>query len=324
MTQRLESHRTEAPRQIVVLGGTGFVGRHLVPRLCALGHRVTVLSRNRSAQRELFVLPGARVETCDVYSQTELARRLKGSDVAINLVGILNEGGRDGRGFQRAHVQLTQGLISACGVAGVPRLVQMSALNAGRGRSHYLRTRGDTDTAVRASALAWTIFQPSVIFGRGDGLFARFHALLKLTPVLPLARAGAKFAPVYVGDVVEAFVQALGDPVTHGQTYEIYGPQVLSLAEIVRYTARHAGLRRHVLALPDALGRMQALAMDFVPGKPFSSDNFLSLLTDSVGGIDGLYRLGIEKTTSDAIVPSLLRPSGKQEQLDRYRAGRIA
>ena len=309
-------------KHIVVLGGTGFVGRHLVARLCALGHRVTVLSRNRNAQRELFVLPQAQVQTCDVYSQPQLARALKGADVAINLVGILNEPGRSGRGFERAHVQLTQGLIAACGVAGVPRLLQMSALNAGRGSSHYLRTRGQAEAAVRDSKLAWTIFQPSVIFGRGDGLFARFHALLKFAPVLPLARASAKFAPVYVGDVVAAFTRAVSDPATQGQTYELYGPQVLTLADIVRYTARHAGLRRLVVPLPDALGRLQALAMDFVPGKPFSTDNYLSLLTDSVGGIDGLYRLGIEKTPLDAIVPDLLHPSGRQEQLDRYRAGR--
>ena len=308
--------------QIVVLGGTGFVGQHLVPRLAALGHNVVVLSRNREMQRELLVLPRTRVATCDVYDESELTQHLHGADVAINLVGILNEPGRDGAGFQRAHVQLTRSLIAACTRAGVPRLLQMSALNAGRGRSHYLRTRGEADAAVRESKLDATIFQPSVIFGPGDGLFSRFHALLKLSPVLPLARAGSKFAPVYVGDVVEAFARALDNPVTHGRTYELYGPHIKTLADIVRYTAHHAGLRRLVLPLPDALGRMQALAMDFVPGKPFSTDNYLSLLMDSVGGIDGLYQLGIDRTPMDAIVPALLRASGKQERLDRYRAGR--
>lgn len=310
--------------QIVVLGGTGFVGQHLVPRLAALGHQVTVLSRNREAQRELLVLPRTRVETCHVYDETELTHRLQAADVAINLVGILNESGRDGAGFQRAHVELTRTLIAACTRAGVPRLLQMSSLNAGRGRSHYLRTRGEAEAVVRASTLDATIFEPSVIFGPGDGLFCRFHALLKFAPVLPLARAQTKFAPVYVGDVVEAFTRALDNPATHGRTYELYGPQVLNLAEIVRYTAHHAGLRRLVLPLPDALGRLQALAMDFVPGKPFSTDNYLSLLMDSVGGIDGLYQLGIDKTPIDAIVPALLGASGKQERLDRYRGGRGA
>lgn len=310
------------PVPLVVLGGTGFVGRHLVARLAALGHEILVPSRNREAQRELFVLPQVRVENCDVYNIAQLTSRLRGAGAVINLVGILNEAGRDGAGFERAHVQLTRTLIAACGQAGVRRLLQMSALNAGRGRSHYLRTRGEAEAVVRESKLDWTIFQPSVIFGPGDGLFARFNALLKLTPVLPLARAGAKFAPVYVGDVVAAFVRALQDPATIGQTYELYGPQVLTLQDIVRYTARQAQVRRAVLALPDMLGRLQALCMDFVPGKPFSSDNYLSLLNDSVGGIDGLYRLGIEKTPIDAIVPPLLHPAGKQERLDRYRAAR--
>jgi uncharacterized protein YbjT (DUF2867 family) len=314
------------PKPIVVLGGTGFVGRHLVARLAALGYPVVVPSRNRERQRELFVLPGVQVVSCDVYNISQLTRLLRGAGAVVNLVGILNEPGRDGEGFERAHVQLTRTLLAACQQTGVRRLLQMSALNAGRGRSHYLRTRGEAEQAVRDSRLDWTIFQPSVIFGAGDGLFGRFRALFDLvrTPVLPLARAGAKFAPVYVGDVVEAFVRALEDPASIGQTYELYGPDVVTLAEIVRYTARHAGLRRAVLPLPDAFGRLQALCMDFFPGKPFSTDNYLSLLTDSVGGIDGLYRLGIEKTPVDTIVPPLLHAAGKQERLDRYRAGRAA
>ncbi len=308
--------------RIVVLGGTGFVGRLLVSRLAALGYRVTVPSRNRNLRHEAQVQTGAEVDTFDVYNEAELARRIRGAAAVINLVGILNEPGRNGSGFERAHTGLTRTVIAACRQAGVRRLLQMSALNAGRGRSHYLRTRGDADAAVRESNLDWTLFQPSVIFGPGDGLFQRFRALLAVAPVLPLARARAKFAPVYVGDVVEALVRALHDASTIGQTYELYGPQVMTLADIVRYTAREAQLHRVVLPLPDAIGRLQAFAFDFVPGKPFSTDNYLSLQMDSVGGIDGLYRLGIERTPIDAIVPPLLRRSGKQQRLDRYRAGR--
>ncbi|MBB5208895.1 complex I NDUFA9 subunit family protein [Chiayiivirga flava] len=308
------------PQHIVILGGTGFVGQHLVPRLARDGHRITVLSRNRTSLRQLYVLPNVRIETANVFSQGALVERFAGADAVVNLVGILNERGFSGSGFRRAHVELTQTVIDACRVAGVPRLLQMSALNAGRGRSHYLRTRGEAEAAVKASALDWTIFQPSVIFGRGDGLFRRFAFLLGLTPVLPLARAGTKFAPVYVGDVAEAFARALRDPGTVRQTYELYGPAVLTLADIVRYTARHRGLRRLVIPLPDALGRLQATVMDFVPGKPFSTDNYLSLALDSVGGIDGLFRLGIEKTPIDAVVPDLLTQSPRQAQLDRNRA----
>lgn len=305
---------------VVLLGGTGFVGRHLAPRLVAAGYRVIVPSRNRDLARGVGVTPGVEVRNLDPYDVAAMTAVLGGAAAAINLVGILNEPGRDGRGFQRAHVELTAGLIHACQQAGVRRLLQMSALNAGRGSSHYLRTRGEAERLLQDSGLDWTIFQPSVIFGRGDGLFNRFAGLLRMAPLLPLARSTAKFAPVYVGDVAQAFVQALQRPETIGRSYELYGDQVLSLAEIVRYTAQQLGLRRLLLPLPDWAARLQALVFDFVPGKPFSTDNFRSLQLDSVGGIDGLYQLGIAKTPIDAIVPALLGAVGRQDNLDRSRA----
>lgn len=310
--------------QLVLLGGTGFVGRHLIARLAAQGHRVRVLSRNAALRPVLRVLPNVQVDTADVYDPAALARAFEGADAVINLVGILNEKGFGGAGFQRAHVRLTQGVIAACEQAGVKRLLQMSALNAGRGESHYLRTRGEAEAAVKASSMDWTIYQPSVIFGPGDGLFGRFASLLRIAPVLPLARSGAKFAPVYVGDVVRAMSETLFQPVAFRQIYELYGPDVLTLADIVRYTARQLGLLRLVIPLPDGLARLQATLMDFVPGKPFSTDNYLSLKIDSVGGIDGLYRLGIEKTPIDAVMPALLAQSGRQARLDAQRAERRA
>lgn len=306
--------------KIVILGGTGFVGSHLVARLSTLGHSIDVLSRNADAKPQLAVLPRVRVRAANPYDSASLSAALQGADAVINLVGILNEAGFGGAGFKRAHVELTRCVIDACKAAGVRRLLQMSALNAGRGESHYLKTRGEAEALVKASGLDWTIYQPSVIFGPGDGLFSRFKFLLSFSPVLPLARAGAKFAPVYVGDVVAAMVQTLDDSSAHQQSYELYGPEVMTLAEIVRYTARGMHLKRLVIPLPDVLGRLQALAMDLVPGKPFSTDNFLSLKTDSVGGIDGLYRLKIEKTPVAAVIPQILFPLGKQSRLDRYRA----
>jgi NADH dehydrogenase len=310
--------------QLVLLGGTGFVGRHLIARLVAQGHHVRVLSRNAALKPDVRVLPNVHVDTVDVHDPAALVRAFHGADAVINLVGILNEKGFGGKGFQRAHVRLTQNVIAACEQSGVTRLLQMSALNAGRGESHYLRTRGEAEAAVKASSLDWTIYQPSVIFGPGDGLFGRFASLLKLVPVLPLARASARFAPVYVGDVVRAMSETLSQPAAFRQMYELYGPQTLSLADIVRYTARQMGLLRWVIPLPDGLARLQAMLMDFVPGKPFSTDNYLSLKIDSVGGIDGLYRLGIDKTPIDAVMPGLLKQSGKQARLDAQRAERRA
>jgi uncharacterized protein YbjT (DUF2867 family) len=188
----------------------------------------------------------------------------------------------------------------------------MSALNADaeHGRSHYLRTKGHAEQLVRvASGLEWTVFRPSVIFGPGDSLTRRFASLLRLSAgVLPLARPEARFAPVYVGDVAEAFVRAVGNAETVGATYELCGPEVLTLAQIVRLTAAAAQLPCHLLPLPDALGRLQALLMDFLPGKPFSSDNYRSLLTDSLCQDSGCERLGLKPASFRAWTPLWLQP----------------
>jgi uncharacterized protein YbjT (DUF2867 family) len=309
--------------KIVVLGGSGFVGRLLVKQLAEQGRRLTVLSRNLSSHLDRLLPPGVTLREMDVYDSEALRQALAGADAVVNLVGILNESGDDGSGFRHAHVELTRRVIDACKVNGVRRLLQMSSLNAGRGSSHYLHSRGEAEAAVKASGLEWTIFEPSVIFGTGDGLFSRFAALIKYPPVLPLACADAKFAPVYVGDVVEAFSRSLRDRSTIGEVYELYGPDVFTLKQIVQMTARQLGLKRLLIPLPDVLGRIQGLVCDFVPGKPFSSDNFRSLQTDSVGGIDGLHRLGIVPTRVAQVLPDLLGNSDdRQTRLARYRAAR--
>lgn len=309
--------------RVVVLGGTGFVGRHLVPRLAAAGYTVTVLSRHRDRHRELWPLPGVEVRNANVYDAAVLEQQLRGAVAAINLVGILNERGRNGAGFQRAHVELTRTLLAAMGRAGVSRLLQMSALRAGQGRSHYLRTRGEAEALVKASNVAWTILRPSVIFGDGDGLYCRFAGLLRLMPVLPLARSRTRFAPVYVGDVVAAFVHALADDTTIGRSYELGGPDTLTLRAIVLQTRDWLRLRRLAIGLPEPLGRLQALAMDFVPGKPFSSDNWKSLALDSVPETDGFAALGIKPTPANHVMPRVLgHTAGKQDELDAFRAAR--
>lgn len=306
--------------KITVLGGTGFIGRVLLARLAQDGHQLTVLSRNPHAHLVRLLPPGTRVVTGDVYDPSLLKSAFAGQDAVINLVGILNESGDNGRGFQRAHVALTKLVIAACQLAGVRRLLQMSSLNAGRGDSFYLKSRGEAEAAVKASGLDWTIFEPSVVFGPGDGFFCRFGALLKLSPFLPLAKAGTKFAPVYVGDVVEAMRRALHERGTVGQVYELYGAETFTLGELVRMTARQLGFKRLVVPLPDALGRLQGLVFDFVPGKPFSSDNYRSLKLDSVGAVDGLHRLGITPTRIGPMLPAILGSDAvKQPRYDRYR-----
>ncbi len=276
-------------------------------------------------------MPTVRVVHADIHAPETLRKILAGADVAINLVGILNEKGRDGAGFRQAHVELTRNLIGACGSTGVQRLVQISALNAATPEtpdpapSHYLRSKGEAEALLRASKLNWTILQPSVIFGPGDAFLNRFAGLLRSVPLaLPLAMPSARFAPVHVDDVVEAVIRVLDAPAAFGHTFQLYGPDIYTLRELVQLVADTLGLRRRVIGLSRPLSRLQAAVMDFVPGKPFSTDNYRSLLTDSVGSSDGLQQLGIIPRALRPNLAEALRGSGLPGIMDSYRktAGR--
>lgn len=306
-------------QRLVILGGTGFVGSHLVPRLAADGHRIVLLSRNREQHRELGVLPQVSVRSADIYNDDVLRCELDGADAVINLIGILNPHGK--HTFQRAHVELVRRLVSACQASGVNRLHQMSALKAGQGLSKYLKTRGEMETVIKASSLDWTIYQPSVIFGDGDGLVRRFATLLRRMPLLPLARAKARLAPTWVGDVAEAIARCVGnDKLSQRRSFELYGPETLTLGEIVRQIRRTAGLHTPIIPLHDSLGRVQAQVAGLLPGKPFSLDNFQSLRTDSVGKTDGYAALGIVPQPFTPWLPRLLGGSVLQRRLDEARA----
>ncbi|MBY6204723.1 complex I NDUFA9 subunit family protein [Halomonas denitrificans] len=306
-------------KKILMLGGSGFVGSHLTRRLAADGHRITVITRYAPGARHLKVVPGTRIETLDPYDVDALTGTLAGHDALVNLVGILNERGFGGDGFRRAHVTLVEGAIEACRRAGVGRLIHMSALNAGAGDSHYLRTRGEGEARVRESGLDWTLFRPSTIFGPDDSFLNRFAGLLAISPVLPLARPGARFAPVYVDDVVEAFARALERDDATGQTYELCGAETWTLAELVRWVARQRGMRRWVVGLPDALGWLQGRIFDFVPGRPFSSDNFKSLRVDSVCSDPGFERLGMAPWGLSEKAVDWLADGGRQSRYRRFR-----
>ncbi len=313
--------------RVAVLGGTGFLGRHLLPRLARDQYDVTVFTRSRQRHRDMLVLPTLELVEANLQDPRVLERYLPGHDAAINLVGILNERGDDGRGFREAHVELTRKLIAGCRATGVPRLLQVTALKAdpANGPSYYLRSKGEAEVLLREAhgeALAVTLFQPSVVFGPNDSFVNRFADLLKLpAPFMPLPKADARFAPVYVGDVVEAIARSLPDPETFGNTYQLCGPRVYTLREIIRLIADTLQIRKPVLALPDGVAKLQAAVMDHVPGKPFSSDNFRSLSVPSVCESDGLGRLGIEPTSMEIIVPGYLR-GALESELDSYRRER--
>jgi uncharacterized protein YbjT (DUF2867 family) len=311
-------------RTLCVLGGTGFVGRHLVHRLAATGRHVRVLTRHRERHRDLLVLPTVDLIEADVHDPAALREHFQGCQAVVNLVAILNERGADGSGFRAVHVELPRKIVETCLAQGVWRLLHMSALHAdaARGPSRYLYTKGEGEDLVHAAAeqgLQVTSFRPSVIFGPDDRFLNRFARLLRLSPwVFPLACPEARFAPVYVGDVVQACVNALENRAAIGRRYELCGPRVYTLRELVEFIARTAKLRRVVIGLGDGLSRLQAKVLERVPGKPFTTDNYLSLQVDSVCGENGLAELGITPASVEAIAPRYLRrPSGPRFHSDR-------
>jgi NADH dehydrogenase len=286
------------PLSVCILGGTGFLGTRLTARLLKDNHRVTVLSRDRELHKHLLVLPGLTLENCDVYDEAQLSERLRGKDVVVNLIGILNERWFGGAGFRRAHTELTRTLLLAARSANVGRLLQVSALGAAvNAPSHYLSSKGEAEKSIRnhGGTLDWTIFQPSVMFGPGDTFLNRFARLLGSAPgVLPLARPNARFQPVFVDDVVDAMLRSLRGGASSRQTYQLGGPQIYTLREVVRLVAKVTGQRCWIAGLPNVLGRLEAAVFDFVPGRPFSSDNYRSLKIDSVCTEDGFERLKLQ------------------------------
>ena len=321
---------------IVVFGGSGFIGSQLVARLSAAGCRVLVPTRRRERAKHLLPLPTVDVVQIDTFDTATLERLMRGQDAAVNLVGILH--GRSGKpyggDFARAHVRLPQNLAAACVATGATRLVHVSALGADpQGPSMYLRSKGDGEAAVRAQeGLRWTILRPSVVFGPGDQFLNMFARLQRLLPVVLLGGAKARFAPVYAGDVVQAIQHALIGPqadATIGKTYELAGPQVYTLAELVKLSGQWAGINhgrgRPVIGLPAPLARLMAGLMELEPGEPLMSrDNLDSMRLPSVAGgeLPGFApELGVAQPYGlDVIAPDYLAGRDPQTRYDQLRA----
>jgi NADH dehydrogenase len=310
------------PLSIVILGGTGFLGTHLITRLIRDGHRVTALSRDREQHKHLLVLPGLTLENCDVYQEAQLAERFRGKDVVINLVGILNERGFGGGGFRKAHTELTRSALLASRSAVVPRYMQISALGAAPDApSYYLKSKGEAEKLIRESSLDWTILRPSTMFGRGDSFLNRFAGLLRSIPfAFPLARPKARLQPVSVEDVVEAIVRTLRGGASSRKVYELGGPQVYTLREVVAMVAVLTNRRRLIIGLPDFIGWWQGFLLNFVPGRPFSTDNFRSLKVDSVCQENGLAALGIQPHSMAAAARQYLGSFEDNARLSQNRA----
>ena len=311
---------------VVVFGGTGFIGSHLVARLSAEGARVIVPTRRYERAKHLIFLPRVEVVEANIHDDAMLRILLTERDAAINLVGVLHSkrGSPYGPQFKAAHVELPRRIVAACAAAGVPRYLHMSALGASPlGASMYQRSKADGEVAARAElSVAATIFRPSVVFGPEDKFLNMFARMQRYMPVLPLACADADFQPVYVGDVATAFVHALADPRTRHQVFHLGGPQIYTLGELVRLAGRYSGHERPVIPLPASAGRLMAAIFEMLPGTPLMSrDNIDSMQGDNV--VDPAIQattnasLGIVPTALEAVAPHYLSP---RERFDEFRA----
>jgi len=325
-------------KNVLVLGGTGFVGAHVCEKLVREGWHVTVPTRRRSNASHLLPLPLVTVLELDVHDDASLARAVAGHNAVVNLVAILHGSPQD---FKKAHVSLPQKLARACIAGGVTQLVHVSALGADAlqsesAPSNYLRSKGQGEALLMQAAMGagadvaahsgfdLTILRPSVIFGADDKFINLFAKLQKVFPLMPLAGANARFQPVWVEDVAQAVVKSLKPiqierSVNPPQVFELCGPDVFTLKELVQLAARLSGVRgglgRPVVALPYAVGWLQALLMEMAPGQPLMSrDNLASMKIDNVasGKLPGLAALGIK--------PAHLKPLA-QEYLTHSQPG---
>lgn len=305
-------------RNVCVIGGAGFVGRHVVHLLAARSWNVRVPTRRRERAKPLILLPTVDVVEANVHAETELAQLVRGMDAVVNLVGVLHDE-RGERGFEQAHVELSRKVIAACEAHGARRYIHMSALGADvNGPSRYQRTKGAAEALVRASGLDWTIFRPSVIFGREDRFLNLFAMLLKIAPVMFLARPDARFQPVFVEDVAAAFAHSVTDLAACGKSYDLCGPRAYTLRELVALVGAITGHRRPIIGLNDTLSYLQALALELAPMKLMTRDNYYSMKVDNVSSEP--FPFGITPAAIEAVAPAYLCNDSPRARYSRYRS----
>ena len=312
---------------VLVVGGSGFIGRHLVAALTAAGMRVTVPSRRRERAKHLILLPTVDVVECDVMVPGVLERLCAGQQAVVNLVGVLNSrrGRADERGpndygpdFARMHVELPQAVVAACRAAGVPRLLHMSALGASPGgASEYQRSKGIGEQAVLAAEdLSVSVFRPSIVFGPEDAFLNRFAQMASLLPAIAVPCPQARFQPVYVGDVARAMHYSLDDPEARGQRYDLCGPREYTMQELVELVCALTGRRRVVFGLSDRLSYLQAWMLEHLPGKLMTRDNYRSMQVPNTCSTE--FPFGIVPEALEAVAPTYLAPLSNLRPRERY------
>jgi NADH dehydrogenase len=298
---------------VVVFGGGGFLGRRLVHRLTAEGMTVRVAVRHPDPARiELRAVGFDRVTVvpADVCDQASVAAAIAGADAVVNTVSAYVEKG--GVTFEAVHVQGADTVAREAVAAGVVRLVLVSGIGADPdSRSPYIRARGRGELMVQRTFPGATIVRPGAMFGRGDALFGTLAELARLLPVLPLIGGGStRLQPVFVEDVAEAVASILTDPGTVGRTYELTGPGVYTLRELVRMTLRLMGKRRLLMPVPFAVAKIQARLFKLLPNPPLTTGQVDLLKADNVasGTLPGLRELKIKPKTVEEVVPTYIGP----------------
>jgi len=308
-------------KSVCLLGGSGFVGKHIASQLIANGYQVLILTSRASHCHDLRVLPKLKITEVDIHNQSQLNTATANTDVIINLKRILNENQHNGDGFSRAHVQLAHKIINACHCNKITQTIQMSTLNeeASHAASHYLRSKGQKENLINtfSSDRKVTSFRPSAIIGADDSFFNRFSSILKLSPLIfPLAYAHTKFAPVHVKEVAECFVDAIENKALFGKRIDLCGPESYTLKELVCFTSQQIGRTHWVISLPDSIAKLQANIFEYMPGKPFSVDNYNSLKVDSICNQSPIYTA---KDSIQSIVPDYLGQKDKFNTDDLFR-----
>ena len=313
-------------KKILILGGTGFVGRHLCEKLAEGDYRTTVLTRRRANAKHLQMLPMVDVIEGSASDSATLIPMMAGHDAVVNLVAILH--GNEAA-FDKAHVQLPLALVKACDAAGQRRIIHVSSLGADLAApSMYQRSKARGEAVLSSSGLDVSVLRPSVIFGAEDKFLNTFASLQKMLPFIPLAGSTARFQPVWVEDVASALVKCIENKHTIGQTFEACGPDVFTLKQLVQLAGQYSGHDKPVIGLPDGLARIQAALMELAPGEPIMSrDNLDAMKVDNVasGKLAGLEALGITPAAVSAVVPFYLGNQGLRSGLmaKRKTAGRF-
>jgi NADH dehydrogenase len=309
---------------VLVLGGSGFIGRHVINALTANVIDVTVPTRHRERAKHLLLMPTVDVVQADLFAPGVLEKMVSGSQAVINLLGVLHSrpgpAGGYGPQFARAHAEFPRALIAACRARGVQRLIHMSALGAAPDApSEYLRSKAAGEQAVLgAQDLDVTVFRPSVVFGPEDRFLNLFAGLARALPVMAVACPEARFQPVYVRDVAQAILAALEDPASIGKRYDLCGPRVYTLRQLVAYACEVSGRRRMIVGLSDGLSRLQARLLEWSPGPLMTRDNYRSMQVPSV--CDCEFPFGIAPQPLEGIAPGYLAPvAGRKQRYPQLR-----